>query len=175
MRGPIFLPIPLPIHPSFPPQKITNPPSPTRLPTFFETSPTPETNHLRHKLIPGRLSKRVKRVILPLVLADAGTHPSLVLADAGTHPPPTPLTVIPAPEPESSQCPHPLQPPPIGVVREPPAHYTQIHNQRVGCTLEFYSLPVLCRSKYTNSSNVGLGEQNVELFLIWDQSCKSSP
>ena len=56
-------PIPHPIHPSFPPQKITNPPSPTRLPTFFETSPTPETNHLRHKLIPGRLSKRVKRVI----------------------------------------------------------------------------------------------------------------
>ena len=162
MRGPIP-------SPSFNPPFVSTTeknesPSPTRLPTFFETSPTPETNHLRHKLIPGRLSKRDKRVILPLVLADAGTHP-----------PPMSPTVIPAPEPESSQYPHPLQPPPIGVVREPPAHYTQIHNQRVGCTLEFYSLPVLCRSKYTNSSNVGLGEQNVELFLIWDQSCKSSP
>ena len=36
-----------------------SPQKPTRLPNFFETSPTPETNHLRHELIPSRLSKRV--------------------------------------------------------------------------------------------------------------------
>ena len=43
----------------------TRPTPPFVCPIFFETSPTPETNHLRHKLIPSRLSKRVKRVPLP--------------------------------------------------------------------------------------------------------------
>ena len=62
--SPWNLPFPFPFSsrirgptPSHPPPTLQNP---LVCPTFFETSPTPETNHLRHKLIPSRLSKRVK-------------------------------------------------------------------------------------------------------------------